>query len=289
MPKNYVNDVLANWASTKKKVFKSSELTKLHQELKQQGKISYSLTISSFIKKLVKETDLHIENLSFPNRTEKRYLLNNYSIYDLAISLRSGAFLSHKSAAFLHGFVETEPNDIYLNYEQSPKPIPKGELTQMGINLAFKNNVRTSKNKASLGKYTIYILSGKYTNQLGTINITGPLGEELRTTNVERTLIDIAVRPNYAGGVENVLQIYKQAAKTVSIDKLAKILVQLKYIYPYHQAIGFYLDRTGVFSDKEIDVLLKIDMKFDFYLAHHMQQKKYSPKWRLFYPAELEK
>ena len=137
-------------------------------------------------------------------------------------------------------------------------------------------------------KYTIYILSGKYTNQLGTINIIGPLGEKLRTTNIERTLIDIAVRPNYAGGVENVLYIYKQAAKTVSIDKLVKVLVQLKYIYPYHQAVGFYLDRTGVFSDKEIDVLLKIGMKFDFYLAHHMQQKKYSSKWRLFYPAELE-
>ena len=64
----------------------------------------------------------------------------------------------------------------------------------------------------------------------------------LRFTNLERTLIDAAVRPVYAGGVFEVRKAYQLAKEKVSVNRLAALLQKLNYIYPYHQAIGFYLE-----------------------------------------------
>ena len=49
------------------------------------------------------------------------------------------------------------------------------------------------------------------TNALGVIEIQGSEDETLKVTGIERTLIDIAVRPVYAGGVFEVLKAYKLA------------------------------------------------------------------------------
>ena len=91
MVKKYIDATLTHWAATGKKVFKHSELSDLYLDLQSQRKIPKSLTLSSYVKKLIKETGLKKEKLSFPSRTEKRYLLDGYSIYELVFSLRNGA------------------------------------------------------------------------------------------------------------------------------------------------------------------------------------------------------
>lgn len=60
-------------------------------------------------------------------------------------------------------------------------------------------------------------------------------------TKLERTLIDIAVRPNYAGGVHHVLEAYAAAKSRVSVNVLLATLQKMEYVYPYHQVIGFYI------------------------------------------------
>jgi hypothetical protein len=61
-------------------------------------------------------------------------------------------------------------------------------------------------------------------------------------------------------------------------------LRKLKYVYPYHQAIGFYLERSGAYKQKTMDLLRQFERKFDFYLTHGMVDRVYSERWRLFYP-----
>ena len=71
-------------------------------------------------------------------------------------------------------------------------------------------------------------------------------GENLEVTNLERTLIDITVRPPYAGGIRNeVLQAYRAARDRASVDRLMSILDELSYVYPYHQAVGFLMEAAG--------------------------------------------
>jgi hypothetical protein len=105
----------------------------------------------------------------------------------------------------------------------------------------------------------------------------------LRFTNLERTLIDAAVRPGYAGGVFEVRKAYELAKPTLSVKELSAMLTKLAYTYPYHQAIGYYLERAG-HSGAALDVLRKLPMELDFYLTHQMSQTDYVKGWRLFVP-----
>lgn len=125
------------------------------------------------------------------------------------------------------------------------------------------------------------------TGGLGVIQIKGLLGEKIDVTNIERTMIDITVRPVYSGGVSEVLKAFKLAYPSLSVNKLASLLEQLNYTYPYHQAIGFYLEKAGVYNDSQINLLRKYDMSYDFYLTHQMKRMSYTRTWRLYYPKGL--
>jgi predicted transcriptional regulator of viral defense system len=111
-------------------------------------------------------------------------------------------------------------------------------------------------------------------------------GEEFSVTKIERTLIDIVVRPAYSGGVLQVLEAYKKARDRISVPTLLTTLKNLDYVYPYHQAIGFYMERAG-YDVKDTERLRAIGMNNDFYLAHDLKEMEYDPNWRLFFPKSL--
>jgi hypothetical protein len=63
-------------------------------------------------------------------------------------------------------------------------------------------------------------------------------------------------------------------------------LKKLGHLYPYHQAIGFHLERAG-YSGPALDLLRGMGFDFDFYLTHRMEDRDYSKQWRLYYPRGL--
>ncbi len=88
-------------------------------------------------------------------------------------------------------------------------------------------------------------------------------------------------------GVIQVLEAFKTAKDKISVNTLVATLKKLDYIYPYPQAIGFYLERAG-YSEKQWSRLLKLKSSFDFYLAHGLPAKKnYDKRWGLYYPGGL--
>ena len=72
----------------------------------------------------------------------------------------------------------------------------------------------------------------------------------------------------------------------MSVATLLATLKRLNYLYPYHQAIGFYMQQAG-YAPKQYERLKEPGLNFDFYLGHDIRDRDYSAEWRLFYPKGM--
>ena len=79
-------------------------------------------------------------------------------------------------------------------------------------------------------EYQIVVLSGRHTGGLKVRELSTAAGPRLRVTGLERTLIDVTVRPVYAGAVERVLDAYDRARKSVSVSRLIGTWQELDHV-----------------------------------------------------------
>jgi predicted transcriptional regulator of viral defense system len=278
-------DITALFHGSSEKVYSQSQLAAILNEQRSFWRLAERTTVRDFISFLEKQGKLRTHTFQAVNygREIVRYTWGEASIYELAQSLQARGYLSHATAVALHGLTDLIPKVLYLNVEQSPKPPPSGSLTQRGIDHAFLRKQRQSQMTYEYGGASVTIINGKNTAGLGVEELAGPSEERLRVTNLERTLIDIVVRPTYAGGIFQVLDAYVAAKEKLSTNRLVATLKKLNYVYPYHQAIGFLMERSG-YGDKRYMRLRQLGLNHDFYLTHGMQEPEYSKEWRLFYP-----
>lgn len=281
-------DILALFDGASDGVYTPSQITRILSEHRAFWRLTERTNTAEFVSFLQKQGKLksHTFKSQQYNRTITRYSWGDASIFTIAQSINPRGYFSHSTAIALHALTDLVPKTLYLNVEQSPKPAPRGELTQRSIDQAFARKQRESNMTYSLESWSVTILNGKHTNALGVENLAGPSNESVRATNLERTLIDIVVRPNYSGGIFQVFEAYRAAKDRVSTNRLVATLKKLNYVYPYHQAIGFLMDRAG-FGDNRTSLLRRLGLEHDFYLAHGMQDPQYSSEWRVFYPRGL--
>lgn len=273
-------------SSVKKKkqnVFLIGGVRKLLKEAYLWG-LTKKISCQKFAEFLDKENILKKEKIILPlNKEVFRFISPDATIYEIGLSLKKHSYLSHYSAVFLHGLTDNIPKVVYTNLElKKMRNNNSKKLHQSNIDKAFGCNVRQSNQIAKYKDISIYLLNGKNVENIGIKEL--PFNDvKIRVTDIERTLIDITVRPNYAGGVFEVLEAYKAAKEKVSINRLLSILKKIDYTYPYHQAIGFYLDRAG-YDESQLQLVEKMGIKYNFYLTYKIQEKEFSERWKLFFP-----
>ncbi len=251
----------------------------------QNNKIGKS-TITKIKKSLLENKIVKIVTLKSDNyKNIDRVIIPSLkpSQYHYAVSLRNGTYLSHSSAINILGLTQQVPNIIYVNKEQSPKKQSIGPITQDSIDRAFSHQQRKSKYVFKVENYQIVLLSGKYTKNAG-VEIDKTIG--IPRTCLERTLIDITVRPKYAGGVFKVLEAFKSSIDNIDYKKLLMLYNQLGYKYPYHQSIGFYLENAGA-RKEDLKIYYDMGINFNFYLDYSIASPKLDNSWRVYFPLGI--
>jgi len=280
-------EILALFRERPDKIFRYSDLRRILDNNRNRWLLAKSISMKRIINFLIEKGDLRLFKFPFPNQKEHRYTWGNVSLYAIVNTLRSQGYFSHYSAIFIHDLTEQVPKTLYYNVEQGVRNPGKGKLVQYRIDSAFNRKPRMTNNIAQVDKYRVCQLNGKCTNRLGVIELEDPDGEFVFVTNLERTLIDIVVRPFYSGGIYEIIKAYRNAAGRLSTNRMASYLRKIDYIYPYHQCIGFLLEYAGNYSSDAIDIFRQFPRDYDFYLTHQMEDKNYNKDWKLFIPKGL--
>lgn len=282
-------DIFKTFEDDPRQVFWLEDLYDILAKNREFWRLSRTMTAGRFIEFLQVNGELRPIELVPVNHEVRRiyrYVWRRASPFEVALSLKRQAYLCHGTAVAVHGLNDHIPSRFYLNKEQSPKPPARGGLTQASINRAFSGRQRESRLIYKFDDSEVALLAGKNTGDLEVVEIAFS-GVQLRVTSLERTLIDIAVRPAYAGGPLQVLAAYRGANERVSVGTLLATLKKLGYIYPFHQVIGFYMQRAG-YPESQYKRLREPGLAFDFHLAYGVKDADYSSEWRLFFPKGLQ-
>lgn len=277
-----------------KKVLTLEDLSKILFEKQVEWQLSARYNVNNFVDDLKKSTYIQHIVISLKNKngekisTLDRFIKDSCSVYEIALSIKSNCYLSHYSAVFLNGLTEQIPKVIFITQELSPKTKANDLLTQENIDNAFSKPQREPSHYYEFNDYKVVLLNGKYSKKIGVIRVDSIFGKNLPVTNLERTLVDITVRPNYAGGMPEVIKAFENSIEKLSVNKISSILTRLDFIYPYHQSIGFLLQRAGITAHTQLSLMKNREMIFDFYLSYEIQDACYSSEWKVFYPKEFQ-
>mgnify|MGYP000686001012 FL=1 len=162
-------------------------------------------------------------------------------IYDLAAASSRSSYFSFYTAITIHGLTLQLPKHIYMTNERNSYIKYDNTLKQEAIDTAFNKKPRQTTNIRTIQNYKLHLINGQSNNRLGVV----PFRNCYFVTDVERTILDSVARPFYSGGVTQVLEAIINAKNVIDVDKLVYYYNQMHYIYPYHQALGFYLEKAG--------------------------------------------
>lgn len=284
-------DIVAYFDSLPVPVLRESEIARILEQQRSFWRLTKSTTVASFIDDLTRKSKLREFKVAFPQGSGLGWTWGEVPQLEALQAVVPHSHYSHYTAVRIHGLTEQVPKTVYLTQERpasrgtSP---PEEPYAQESIDAAFKRPPRQSKNEVVKDGTRFVLLFGANHGDTGlttqSVNWGGDRDLNLKVTSLERTLIDIAVRPFYAGGVAEVARVFEHArGNGVSVNKLAALLQAMGFGYPYHQAIGYYLEKAG-YRASQLDLLRRFPRERDFYLTHQMGETDYIKSWRLFVP-----
>ncbi|MFC1498639.1 hypothetical protein ACFLS1_09260 [Verrucomicrobiota bacterium] len=214
------------------------------------------------------------------------------SQYELAAALQPKGYFCNATSIFFHRLTNQVPATVYVCFETiHPKSGAKGKnLSNSSIRQAFLGAHRHTNYVFECKDFSVVVVDRIQGTRFGVENVSArnnllPSGSYV--TGIERALIDAVVSPHYNGGIANVYSYFRHAGPRIKIKQLIDIYKQLKFAYPYSQAIGFFMERLGM--QDEADLIHKtFPLKHSFYVDHLAKSSwLHDKKWDIYYPKGL--
>lgn len=273
----------------RRKAYTTNDLQSIFHSNKDEWRLSARTTYTKFLSYLVEKKQLlEVKKLiHIGSGSEKLiYTIEGANKYDIISVIKKGGYLSYLTALVVHELTLQIPKTIYISEEIHDTYLNENVLTQKSIDRVFSKEQRTTTNiyKDEISNER-YVLVEKKIN-MKNIGIIKDSSFDYPTSNIERTLIDCVVRPQYSGGIFSVLEAFRNAINVLDLEKLDTYLDELNYTYPYHQLVGFYLDKTG-YDESDLKPFLSKVSDLKFYMTYNLSNKKLDSKWKIYYPEGI--
>ncbi len=261
--------------------FTTRDLNNIFYQKKEDWRIADYRNSYNFREFLLENKIISLYQLSDKKKIWKK---NNATNLDVGLAIKKGGYLSYYTSLQIHELTLQIPKTIYVSYDKgyTSKRTTEIILQQENVDKAFSKEQRQSsdiyKSEMSDGVRYLFLQKKHLSENIGVITIN-----EKKVTDIERTLIDISVRPSYSGGVFEVLTAFESAKDRLNLEKLNTYLNELNYIYPYHQLIGFYLEKVG-YKKSELTLFSDKITSINFYLTYNLSKKRLDDFWNIYYP-----
>ncbi len=227
------------------------------------------------------------------NKTAERTLYSfhkEYEFLDVLEPFCRTHVISHYSALYFNELIEQRPEHYYLTKEiKGRKAIHTDSLNSKTLKQVFMKSPRTTAHFAKFRRKTISFLEKIDLGLWGVGSKRFRFGDRevvLEITNIERTLIDSLVAPQYAGGINTVIFALDRAL--INLRDLYKYYELNNFLYPYWQSLGLLLEKVkGMEIAKEWESLFN-KRKIDFYFTRgYRSDWEFSEKWKVHYPKGI--
>lgn len=258
------------------------QLKNVLSELKTLRILPGYLKFEDFKKKLI-DDKIIFEVESSERHIASKFWNSNSSLEEFCCNIYDGGYLSYFSALIKHQLTQQIPKTVFISVDRSRRNkarMDTKELKQEKVDYAFSSVKKKSTESFRVNKISLVIVRRPA--------FPGSVGVKkqghVRYTDLERTLIDIAVRPEYSGGFFSVSSAYKKAGKNINIDKLFRYSESMDFIYPYQQLLGFYLNHFAGFHINELKDFSERISHLDFYTTNNMSEFDNDLYWQINYP-----
>jgi hypothetical protein len=215
--------------------------------------------------------------------------LDSITGYGLAMAMFPDGYFCNLSSIYYHSLTNQVPNVVYICHETIGRRSGRAPAipSKTKIRNAFIKPPRHTRYILDFHEGEVVVLDRERGSDYGTSAIrrgTSLYPKGARVTCIERALIDAVVSPQYNGGVASIPEYFLSAQKLLNVNKLLDIYRKLRFVYPYAQSIGFFLERAGM-KRQAAKVRSAYPPRHQFYVDHSAKSSwRYDKRWMLYYP-----
>lgn len=262
-----------------KKMYSLRELNEVLTHLKTKKLIAQNISGRSFFNMLQNRLELKTYSISSEKINKVRYTLySDINVYDFVATFEKQGFFSMSTSLNIQGLSNEKNEFVFFSKELTPKYYNKNnEIHQEDIDQAYEKEYRYTSSIATYKNNHVIYLTPKHTGRFEVVRYN-----EYYVSSVHRAFVEMIIHVQYFKSFETVIEIFKPLKNRLDVKRIFKVLEIFDLIYPYHQLIGFSLEKVGFYKN-DLDLFKKQVSDLKFYTQKSKIKYTFDSYWNIYY------